>query len=403
MSFVGTQCAFDTRLLIRVGKLSRDEHLFFRDDLERLGDEVGKRTVHVRLDIAIVFLLQRRVVEVDVEFGVFLRCLHDEHVVSLLPLSNRLVQGDDEGHVHIILLGQQEQPGNIIVLDLVIVLGPPHPQEGIVKLDRVPSPRRQERALVLVELGDDRSARLLDARDLHDVTLQHLRARRRLPVRRIGIGIRRNVEPHGHELIGPRLDRIALHELHLDLVPIVPRQHALRHLAQVERQHLLPVLRFELLSLLVGVLESTLSEDEVLVADVGVPPGIARGGHGVPLERDAVHGVEGLGEDVVVSGGEAVEAHGRGGLLARLDGFGEDADVAGFAEDGPEGAGDDLFGEDSLGLDVVVVVAHDGGFPVHGGRIGGKSTNGMTVQSNVFPYLWLWRIVCHFVLYIFFL
>ena len=34
------QGAFHASLLIRIGKLARDEHLLLRDDFERLGDEV---------------------------------------------------------------------------------------------------------------------------------------------------------------------------------------------------------------------------------------------------------------------------------------------------------------------------------------------------------------------------
>mmetsp|Transcript_16768 Transcript_16768/g.28853 ORF Transcript_16768/g.28853 Transcript_16768/m.28853 type:complete len:406 (-) Transcript_16768:319-1536(-) len=399
MSFVRAQRALNARLLIRVGKLSRNKDLLSRNDLEGLGNKVGKRTIHVRLDISVVFLLEGGIVEVDIQLGLFLGALHDQHIVPLLSLSNGLIQRNHKRHIQLILLRQQKQPRNIIILDLIIVLGPPHPQEGIIKLNRIPSTRREEGTLVLIKLGNNRSGRLLDAGNLHNVRLEHLGTRGGILIGRIGIGVRRNVKSNRHQLIRPGLDRVRLQKLHFDLVPIIPGKDALGHLAKIEAEHLVAVLRFELLALLVGILQTTLSEDEVLVDNVGIAPRIPRGRHGVLFEGQAVQLGKRLVERVVISGGEAVESQ-RGLVLGRFGrgalggGFGEDAEVAGAAEDGPEGASDGFFGEDSFGFDVVVV-SHDGGFPGDGGWIGRKCTNSMTVKADMFPCLWLW-LICHY-------
>ncbi len=60
------QRTFHTGLLIRIGELPWDEYLFLRDDLERLGHEIGERTVHMRLNVTVVFLFKRCVIKVDI-------------------------------------------------------------------------------------------------------------------------------------------------------------------------------------------------------------------------------------------------------------------------------------------------------------------------------------------------
>ena len=71
------QGALHASLLIRIGKLARDEHLLLRDDFERLGDEVRKRPAHLRLELTVVLFFEGGVVEVDGDVGVFLGALHD--------------------------------------------------------------------------------------------------------------------------------------------------------------------------------------------------------------------------------------------------------------------------------------------------------------------------------------
>jgi hypothetical protein len=106
VSFVGSQSALDTGLLVCVGKLARDKDFLASNDFEGFSNQVGKRSSHDRLEIAIVLLLKNAVVKIDSDFRLLFCSLQDQHLVALLTLSNRFVESNDECHVHIIRLGK---------------------------------------------------------------------------------------------------------------------------------------------------------------------------------------------------------------------------------------------------------------------------------------------------------
>ena len=109
MSLAGAEGTLDAGLLVGISELAGDEHLLLGNDLEGLGDEVGKGAVHDGLEVVVVLLLEDVLLEVDGHLGLLLVGLEDEVLVPLLTLADGLVQGNDERHVNIVGLGEEEE------------------------------------------------------------------------------------------------------------------------------------------------------------------------------------------------------------------------------------------------------------------------------------------------------
>mmetsp|Transcript_16669 Transcript_16669/g.47847 ORF Transcript_16669/g.47847 Transcript_16669/m.47847 type:complete len:413 (-) Transcript_16669:6-1244(-) len=381
MPLAGAEGALDAGLLVGVGELAGDEHLLLGDDLEGLGDEVGEGAVHDGLEVVVVLLLEDVLLEVDGHLGLLLVGLEDEVLVPLLTLPDGLVQGNDERHVNIVGLGEEEEAGYVIVLDPVVVLGATHAQVAAVQLDGVTTTGSEEGALGLVELNDDISGGLLDVGILHDALLEQLGGRGRVAVGGVGVGIGGDVKADGHELVGASLDGVGFVELQLDLVAVVAGQDALADLGEVDAHHLLAVAGLELLPFLVGILQHALFVDEASGFDIDVAKGISGGGHGVLGDVQIVQLLEDLPDLVVVGGGEPVEAE----LGVVHVGVGLEADVTGPAEDGPLGTLE-RFGRELPGRgNVIVLTSADCRAPLDPTGLGGEGPHRMAVKTNVLP------------------
>ena len=263
MSLTGTEGALDTGLLVSVGKFTGDEDLLLRNDLEGLGNKVGEGAIHHRLELTFVLLFESTFFQIHSNFSLFLVGLKDKILVTLLSLADGLIEGNDECHVNLVGLGEEEQTRDVIVLDLVVVFGTTHAEEGTVQLDGVATTGSEEGTLGFVELDNDISGRFFDVSILHDALLEQLGRRGGLTIGGIGIRIGRDVHAQGDELIRSGLDSVSLVKLQFNFISVVTGKDALTDLVQIDAHHLLAIAGLKFLSLLVSILQDALLVDEV--------------------------------------------------------------------------------------------------------------------------------------------
>ncbi|KAI3475602.1 hypothetical protein L1887_62974 [Cichorium endivia] len=114
--------ALDTRLSGRRLEIRRRRHLLARQHLEHVGHDAERRLLVPLLELAVVLCGDRLVVEI--EFGVHLllaRELQHQVRIARLSLADGRVEADDEHHVDLVRLGQQEELVHGAVQDLVVV------------------------------------------------------------------------------------------------------------------------------------------------------------------------------------------------------------------------------------------------------------------------------------------
>lgn len=101
----------------------------------------------------------------------------------------------------------------------------------------------------MVELHNDIPSRLANVCRAHNLLLQQLGPSFDCSIGRIAFLIRRNIEADTHQLIIVCFYSITFRELQLNLVAIVSRQDALRHLSKIQREHLVAFSHFKFLSM----------------------------------------------------------------------------------------------------------------------------------------------------------
>lgn len=172
MSFTGTKGAFDAWFPIRILEFSRNEHLFFRNNFERLGNEITEHSLHNGIELGVIFFFKRFFIEIDGDFVHFFSRLQDEHLVALLTLANGFIECNDKCHMDVIGFGEKEEAGDVVVFDLEVVPSTMHAKVSIVECEIVSPTGCEECSLVLIEFDNGVTGSILDSGDFGNGLLQ---------------------------------------------------------------------------------------------------------------------------------------------------------------------------------------------------------------------------------------